>query len=167
MKQAELKARILELRERGLAAVTTDDILKITPQNPEGEEAIKRWREVEQPILDEYLSGFCKGVIRGDDGEEIEELGGCPGCLRTLGGGLLESALGMATFRWGLAHGEGNCGECGWPVTAYHFVFFEEGNRKGRTPEGGSKSDCDLRFECLLPAHPDSIAGLGLEAVTS
>ncbi len=26
----------------------------------------------------------------------------------------------IGTFRWGLAHGEGCCGACGWPARAYH-----------------------------------------------
>src|SRR5262245_59848892 len=126
MEKARLKVRILELRERGLAGVTTDDVLKIKAVNDEGEEAIRRWREVEQPILDEYQASYCKGLVR-EGGEEVEEFGGCPGCMNQLGGAMIESAVGLATFRWGLQHGEGNCGECGWPVTGYHFVFFGEG----------------------------------------
>lgn len=160
----KMQSRVVELRERGLAPVTTEDILTITAQDSEGEEAIARWRDAEQPILDEYLSGYCKGLVR-EDGEETEQLGGCPGCLGQLGGDLFRQAFGLSTFQWGLAHGEGNCRECGWPVTGYHFVFFGEGNRKGRMPEGGSKTDCDLRFEILLPAHPDAVAGKGIPKV--
>ena len=28
----------------------------------------------------------------------------------------------MASFRWGLTHGEGFCGECGRPARGYHYV---------------------------------------------
>ena len=162
---AKLRPRVLELRERGLAPVTTGDILSIKAENPEGEEAIRQWRETEQPILDEYLAGYCKGLIEGDADEEVEQLGYCPGCLSQLGGDFIATAIGLSTFQWGIAHGEGNCRECGWPVTTYHSVFFGEGNRKGRMPEGGSKTDCDLRFEALLPAHPDAVAGKGIPTV--
>src|SRR5882724_3197415 len=45
---------------------------------------------------------------------------GCVCCGKPLGGGILEQMLGRATFRWGIAHGEGSCRECGYPARAYH-----------------------------------------------
>lgn len=33
----------------------------------------------------------------------------------------------VGTFRWGLAHGEGRCADCGWPARAYHYLNDAEG----------------------------------------
>lgn len=33
-------------------------------------------------------------------------------------------------YNWGIAHGDGNCSDCGYPCTVYHFV---EGNKIEKT----------------------------------
>jgi hypothetical protein len=33
---------------------------------------------------------------------------------------LMDAFIGGGRFRWGIAHGEGNCTDCGWPARAYH-----------------------------------------------
>jgi len=77
--------------------------------------------------IDAYLGQF---VAPNEKGE-------CCGCGGKLTGGF-ESVLGLTTFRWGLAHGEGFCSECKYPARAYHFNV------------GPIK-----RFECVLQVHPD------------
>lgn len=63
--------------------------------------------------LDEYLKSFVKPK---DDGE-----GGvlCVGCGHLLYGGYMGLVFG-ATFRWGIANGEGYCSCCRWPCRRYH-----------------------------------------------
>ena len=56
----------------------------------------------------EYLSHFLRPAKKGENVA-------CPACRRELGGLL-------GTFQWGIAHGEGNCGNCGWPVRMYHRI---------------------------------------------
>src|SRR5688572_28415416 len=46
--------------------------------------------------------------------------GPCIQCGKRLTGGMLEAALGLATFEWGYVHGEGHCSNCGYPARAYH-----------------------------------------------
>ena len=45
----------------------------------------------------------------------------CPGCGRKVFGVGAVGAF-LATFQWGIAHGHGICGECGWPAVVHHFV---------------------------------------------
>ena len=54
----------------------------------------------------------------------------CPGCgSKVFGSNFAESLL--ATFRWGLVHGEGACCKCGWPATLYHFIKDSESKEIG------------------------------------
>ncbi len=67
-----------------------------------------------------------------DPGEE----GKCINCDRQ------QSGL-LGAFSWGIIHGEGECGNCGWPARAYHFVKMPNGDEK--------------LLEAVLQYHPDGI----------
>ncbi len=59
-----------------------------------------------QQAIDQYLKDFAFNT---------EQEGHCIQC-----GGRLGGILG--TFEWGITHGEGRCGPCGWPARGYHRV---------------------------------------------
>lgn len=69
----------------------------------------------------------------------------CPGCDRKLYGhrGAIWQAVGIYTFEWGLAHGEGRCGDCGWPAKGHPEVTISDGRV--------------MRFPLPLPYHPDNV----------
>lgn len=48
--------------------------------------------------------------------------GPCVKCGERQGGDMVEAALGITRFRWGIANGEGACSTpyCGYPARAYH-----------------------------------------------
>jgi len=73
----------------------------------------------------QYLYGFASGSS-------------CPNCGATLGGL-------MGSFRWGIAHGEGNCNQCGWPCRAYHNIKDDVGALFNRP------------IEFVLAYHPDFV----------
>jgi len=93
-------------------------------------------------------------TIRGDDGEPVKDLGrylesfqpprvtrnrqlACAGCGEALTGFL------FGTFEWGLAHGEGRCCRCGWPVRMYHYLKGQNG--------------IEVHVEIPLCYHPDEL----------
>ena len=61
----------------------------------------------------------------------------CIGCDRKLAGDI------FAAFEWGLAHGEGRCGSCGWPARAIHTVTTADG--------------VEHRVSMVLQYHPDAL----------
>ena len=64
--------------------------------------------------MEEYLSHFCAPTVV--DGKRV-----CHKCGGEFNG--LLSMLGASkhvAFEWGLAHGEGHCSGCGWPMRAFH-----------------------------------------------
>lgn len=68
--------------------------------------------DVELARWDDYLSKFAKLA----DGR-------CLCCGIRLGGHLLERAMGLVGgVEWGLAHGEGHCSRCGYPMRGHHIV---------------------------------------------
>lgn len=87
-----------------------------------------------------YFGQFAD--TRTDDGKVS-----CPGCSRTLYGdrGPVWQAMGLYTFKWGVAHGEGRCGDCGWPARGWPEVEISDGRV--------------LRFPIPLPYHPDAVGG--------
>lgn len=62
----------------------------------------------DEKALSEYFAHFVKP-------------GPCICCNARQGAkDMMDAFLGNAKFRWGIAHGEGNCMDCGWPARAYH-----------------------------------------------
>lgn len=59
--------------------------------------------------LDRYFRTFI--MLKPD--------GGCVAC-NTVQGGFAAAILGGG-FTWGLVHGEGRCGTCGYPARAVHY----------------------------------------------
>lgn len=88
--------------------------------------------------LNEYLRTFAKPNKSESGGNAM--LGGCLciKCDRPLSGFL-------GTFTWGIASGEGTCGECGWPARAHH------------NPKDDNGNIFDGLFEHILQYHPDFV----------
>jgi hypothetical protein len=154
----QLRERRDELRARGLEPLTFDQLFSIKlPADATDEDRQKfreGWAEGDLPKINAYLSGYVLGLVRGDGGAEVEDPGGCPCCLATLGGFLTGS------FQWGIVYGQGSCSACGWPVTAYHRLWLDDrGGDRGQllTEHRDSPGEPDLTFNLLLPAHPDAV----------
>lgn len=78
--------------------------------------------------LDEYLRGFLAPAFRHDkDGEPNTIV--CPRCKSQIYAGGIEDAL-FSVFQWGIAHGDGFCGSCKWPIRMYHFVRLDGENEQ-------------------------------------
>ncbi|HSX22864.1 MAG TPA: hypothetical protein VLE97_08845 [Gaiellaceae bacterium] len=99
------RAALAALQARNVARVRAADYF--TKKDDAGAEAdaeLARW--------DEYLSGFAK----------LED-GRCLCCGDRLGGHLLEKAMGLVGgVEWDLAHGEGHCSRCGYPMRGHHRI---------------------------------------------
>src|SRR4051812_15020331 len=71
-----------------------------------------------------YFAQFAD--TRTDDGKVM-----CPSCGTTLYGdrGPMWQAFGLYSFQWGIAHGEGLCGNdgCGWPACGNAEVKLSDG----------------------------------------
>lgn len=98
------------LQQRDVPRVRASDYFTKLEESrtPEDEAAtddeLERW--------DDYLSKFAKLV----DGK-------CLCCGTRLGGHLLERAMGLVGgVEWGLAHGEGHCSRCCYPMRGHHRV---------------------------------------------
>lgn len=87
----------------------TATLFKVDDDAPEG--------FVEQ--LDEYLSAFA-ALVRIDGKTH------CFNCGEPFDGMMNMFGLAVA-FEWGLAHGEGHCSGCGWPMRAHHFPKDKDG----------------------------------------
>jgi hypothetical protein len=85
-----------------------------------------------------YLRHFAKP--HAEDGEP------CVGCGEKMLGSLADQLFGTGGFTWGLVHGHGNCKNCGWPATMYHFIKDEDG------------TELLTMRNVLLQAHPDDIS---------
>lgn len=95
-------------------------------------------RAIAEKIFAEYFANFIdpKSTESGSAG-----LAGSHDCVQC--GRRLDGIIG--TFGWGLAHGEGNCGECGYPSRVHHRIRDEDG-----------EVFADLRF-AMLQYHPDGL----------
>lgn len=96
-------------------------------------------REVAVKIFDKYFSDFVDPKSTGSTGDGW--ITGSQNCVQC--GRRLDGLLG--TFGWGLAHGEGNCGECGYPSRAHHKIKDEDG-----------EPFAEMRNQ-LLQYHPDGL----------
>ena len=100
-----------------------DKVLLVTDNIDEAKaKAIEQVKEKVQ----EYLNGFV----------ELENK--CPCCDADLGGW-------FGHFRYSIFHGEGNCGRCGYPCRANHYVEVPYMTEK-------------VVFEMVLPYHPDDLS---------
>lgn len=90
--------------------------------------------------LDAYFSRFVAVPIKpGEDGAKPEvEMQACVGC-----GKVLTGLLG--TWRWGIAHGAGECSACGWPSRGHHFIT-----------DAAGEGIATLRY-FILQEHPDFV----------
>lgn len=89
------------LKARDIPRVRAADYFTPLPDDPDAAQAMERW--------DSYLAKFA----RLTDAK-------CLCC-----GNSLRCTLGMGIsggFRWGLAHGEGHCRYCNYPMRGYHAV---------------------------------------------
>ena len=76
--------------------------------------------ESAQSRLAGYLEGFHAPTHKENKDGKTATIT-CPKCgSHLLGGGIMDALL--STFIWGIAHGEGFCSECDWPIRMYHFV---------------------------------------------
>lgn len=72
--------------------------------------------------LDDYFSHFAAVEIKDDkQGKPQIQDQACIGCGESLTGFL------RGTWRWGIAHGVGECSKCGWPSHGHHFIKDEAG----------------------------------------
>lgn len=69
--------------------------------------------------IDAYLSNFAAPIYTTSGGGETKY----QTCLHC--DGLLGGMFGG--FEWGICHGEGHCGFCGWPARAHHFAKDADG----------------------------------------
>ncbi len=93
------------------------------------------------PIIDavnDYLTCFAVPVRREG---KTNMLTGWTLCLNC--GEQLDGALGR--FRWGIASGEGECAECGWPCRAHH------------RPTLDGNQVFDRPLELMLQYHPSQV----------
>lgn len=91
-----------------------------------------------------YLHKFAARKL-GDDGRPLAG-NPCICCGYDLCGGMVGFLMGSkGGFKWGLAHGEGYCSECGWPARLYHFVKDRDGK------------DLLTFRHVVLQYHPDGI----------
>ena len=67
-----------------------------------------------------YLENFLEPTFKANsDGENATIT--CPACgAHLMGSGIMDALL--SSFQWGLAHGEGFCTDCRWPIRMYHFI---------------------------------------------
>lgn len=125
---------LAELRAENLPHATTLGVFKVRAKaNTTPKEAEANERELAEVVakVDPYLAAF------------VPVQDHCICCGRRLVGEMLQAAMGMTTFRWGLVYGEGKCGACGWPCRARHEV-------------GG------LHWNTVLQYHPDTFEEPGL-----
>lgn len=76
---------------------------------------------------DEYFSQFAQSVVEEKDGKKDTLGAKCFHCGEYLTG-MGSALLGNGGFTWGLAHGEGFCRACRWPVRAHHFAKKADGS---------------------------------------
>lgn len=99
--------------------------------------------------LDEYFAPFAQPPGETKDGKfHVKDGHPCLKCGEALTG-LASMLIGSGGFRWGLAHGEGNCSKCGWPARMYHFIKDDKGEEL-MTVRG-----------FLLQYHPDAVTMRG------
>ena len=124
-----------ELRVAGLPHCTPADIGARFTVNADVPESERAKAEADQRDVTERLAAYLSAFLPP---------GPCVRCGAVLGGSaenLLAAAFG--TFTWGIAHGEGTCGRCGYPARGIHRVDLGEG--------------ATATFPGILQYHPDGL----------
>ena len=85
-------------------------IIKVSDDSPQ--ELVDRLDAYFEPFAQPPLEERDIGMIRSHN---------CLNC------GEPQLGLLFGRFQWGLVHGEGICGECGWPARLYHNPKDDEG----------------------------------------
>lgn len=98
--------------------------------------------------LDTYFAPFA-APARTDDGKNTAL---CIECKKPLTG--LSSFFFGGGFKWGLAHGEGNCAGCGWPARGHHYIKDKDG------------ADLLTLRDFPIQYHPDFVAAKAITAPT-
>ena len=88
---------------------------------------------------DAYLKNFAATVMDGERGTV------CFHCGEALTGMMATFLAKGGGFQWGIAHGEGFCGNCHWPARGHHFA---------KRPDG---SDLFTLRNFVLSYHPDCV----------
>lgn len=127
-----MRKTIAELQEAGVERATPAEVginLQVKEDAPDKKEAtLMRQQSVRQ--LAEYLEDFSAGR-------------NCPSCDALIRPkNMLEGFL-LSTFEWGVAHGEGRCSECGYPVRGIHLVEMKV-----------MGEPATFEFRMPLPYHP-------------
>lgn len=92
------------------------------------------------PEVVEYLEAYFRPFAE----PPREDGNGAAGGHRCLHCDHHQLGLLLGCFAWGIAHGEGRCGHCGWPARLYHYLRFPG-------------SDEDQRIVLLLQYHPEAV----------
>ena len=120
------RAKLDELRAVGLPHLRAADIVNPIENSAEQK---KQW-----DMIDAYVKAFTPM----QDNK-------CICCGEPQGArNLADVVLGTARFKWGLAHGEGRCSECGYPARAIHYI--------------GKGDDEIVMRNVLLQYHPDGLS---------
>lgn len=88
--------------------------------------------------LDDYFSHFAAVEVKEENGKPEMQLQQCCGCGKTLTGI-------FGTWRWGIAHGVGECSSCGWPSHGHHFI------------KDAAGEDVATIHNFILQVHPDFV----------
>lgn len=110
-----------QMQARKLAIFDIDRVLDVEKFRASCEGAPPGWADT---VLQHFRD-------HGDRFVHVEDNSSCVACDMPL------------RFEWGLVHGHGHCGHCGWPYQLYHFIEMPDGTRE--------------RASLLLPAHPDQM----------
>lgn len=89
--------------------------------------------------LNAYLSAFAAPPRRKGGGNFLQGELCCPNCGKSLCGA-------FGTFTWGIAFGEGECSNCGWPCRGIHNPKDADGIPIFNRP-----------LEIVLPYHPSYV----------
>lgn len=124
------KKSLEELKAANFPKATADSV---------GIEISGKDEQIGRRIFDKYFSIFvCPESASPENGSWTGGMQECVQCGRRLDG-----IIGM--FQWGLASGEGNCAECGYPSRAHHRIKNEKG-----------ENFAELGFT-ILQYHPDEL----------
>ena len=98
-------------------------------------------KDMARGILDAYFASFvCPKFTECENGSPASGSHLCVKC-----GERIDGIIG--TFQWGLAHGEGQCCKCGYPMRGHHYIKDQDGE------------DFINLTLYILQYHPDELKG--------